>query len=249
MNPRFLRLVPVLLALAAVSRAPAQPAPSPAPPLLPASGAAPAFPLETYADLGFVFGDNGKFGRLGWTDAQFEAFVTGLRDSFHGKAHNVDARVQALHVEVGRHLESAAREEAQRNRDFFKDPAKLAQYMKDACKAYGLELSDSGLAFAVRSQSGSVRPEPTDSVVISSRVRAADGKTDLPQLSFDHQTVKITDLLPGPAEGVQMMTVGSTVMLVVPPALSFGDGAWPEGVAPGTPLFFLITLEKVIPGS
>lgn len=248
MNPRFPRLLSGLLVLAAFTRGTAQPAPPP-PPLLPSLGAAPAFPLETYADLGFVFGDNGKFGQLGWTAEQFEAFVNGLRDSFHGKAHHVDTRVQALHAEVGRRLEQVAREAREQTRNFFKDPAKLRQYMKEACKAYNMELSDSGLGFAVRAQSGSVRPEPGDTVVISCRVRAADGKTEFPQLSLDHHSVKIADLLPGPAEGVQMLTVGSTAMLIVPPALSYGDGAWPEGVAPGMPLFYLISLEQVVPGS
>lgn len=245
MTARIFRLSPVLLALLVSPGATAQPA-APAPS---AAGGAATFPLETYADLGFVFGDNGKFSRLGWTEAQFEAFVSGLRDSFHGKSHEFGAQARALHEEIGGRLKRLEQEEAQRAKDFFKDPARLAQYMKDASKAFNLEISDSGLAYAVRSQNGSVRPEPGDSVVISCRVRASDSTTDLPQLSLDHQSVKVADLLPGPAEGVQMMTVGSTVILIVPPDLSFGNGPWPAGVDVGTPLFYLITLEKVIPGS
>lgn len=248
MNFRFLRLLSVGLALAAASRATAQPAAS-TPSTPPAGGATQAFPLESYADLGFVFGENGKFSRLGWTEAQFEAFLGGLRDSYHGTAHGFDARAQTLHEEIGRRLKLIAQAEKEQLKHYFKDPAKLAQYMKDACKAFNLELSDSGLGYAVRAQSGSVRPEPGDSVVISCRVRASDSKTELPQLSLDHQTVRVADLLPGPAEGVQMMTAGSTVMLIVPPDLSYGDGVWPEGVDAGAPLFYLITLEKVIPGS
>jgi FKBP-type peptidyl-prolyl cis-trans isomerase len=247
MPARIFRLFSVLLALTVSLGATAQPA-APAPAAAGAAAAA-TFPLETYADLGFVFGDNGKFSRLGWTEAQFEAFVGGLRDSFHGKPHEFGAQARALHEEVAGRLKRLEQEEAQQAKNFFKDPARLAQYMKDACKAFNLELSDSGLAYAVRSQNGSVRPEPGDSVVISCRVRASDGTTDLPQLSVDHQTVKVADLPPGPAEGVQMITVGSTVIMIVPPDLSYGNGPWPAGVDEGTPLFFLITLEKVIPGS
>jgi len=239
MNPRLACFLPLLLVLAAPTRAGAQAAAVPPPP---------AFPLETYADLGFVFGDNGKFARLGWTDAQFEAFVNGLRDSFHGKARGFDARTQALHDEVGRRLQQAAQDEVQQRRNYFQDPAKLAQFMKDACKAFNLELADSGLAYAIRSRAGSVRPEPGDTVVISCRVRASDSKTELPQLSLDHKSVKVSELLPGLAEGVQMLTVGSVLMLIVPPDLSYGSGPWPEGVDAGTPLFYLITLEQVVPG-
>ena len=208
----------------------------------------PAFPLETYADLGSSFGENNQFSRLGWTEEQFESFLSGLRDSFHGKAHSFDSRAQALRDESNHRLQQLALAEQQKRREFFKNPAGLAQFMKDSVKAYKMELSDSGLAYLVRAQNGNVRPKPGDTVVISYRVRAADGRTELPQLSADHKSVKIADMLPGVAEGVQMLTVGSAIMLIVPPDLSYGKGPWPEGVDVA-PLFYMITLEAVVPGS
>ena len=38
----------------------------------PGSEAPAALPLEAYADVGFLFGDSGKFGKLGWTEVQFD---------------------------------------------------------------------------------------------------------------------------------------------------------------------------------
>ena len=238
MNSRVVRFFPLLLALATLARAADQPAP-PSPP---------AFPLETYADLGFSFGENGKFSRLGWTEEQFESFVSGLRDSFHGKAHGLDPRAQALRDEIGRRLQQVAQEQQQKRKEFFKDPARLEKFMKDSVKAYKMELSESGLAYLVRVQNGNVRPKPGDTVVISCQVRAADGRTEIPQLSLDHKSVKIADLLPGVAEGVRLLTVGSAIMLIVPPDLSYGKGPWPEGVD-AAPLFYMITLDQVVPGS
>ena len=80
--------------------------------------------------------------------------------------------------------------------------------------------------------------------MLSYTVLAADG-SKLPRLEADHVRVKVSDLLPGLREGVQMMTIGSQVLLLLPPALSFGDGPWPEGVAPGMPLAFNATLHDV----
>ena len=34
---------------------------------------------------------------------------------------------------------------------------------------------------------------------------------------------------------------------IVPPVLSYGDAAWPDGVERGTPIIFTATLHEVIP--
>jgi FKBP-type peptidyl-prolyl cis-trans isomerase len=43
-----------------------------------------------------------------------------------------------------------------------------------------------------------------------------------------------------------MMTVGSRAVFVLPPALTFGHGKWPDGVQEGSPLIFELTLMDVI---
>jgi FKBP-type peptidyl-prolyl cis-trans isomerase len=56
-------------------------------------------------------------------------------------------------------------------------------------------------------------------------------------------------MLPGLMEGLQMMTVGATAVFVLPPSLSFGEGAWPEGVERGSPLVYYMSLGDVtVPG-
>ena len=42
-----------------------------------------------------------------------------------------------------------------------------------------------------------------------------------------------------------MMTIESQAIFVLPPALTFGDHEWPEGVERGTPLVFFFTLHEV----
>jgi FKBP-type peptidyl-prolyl cis-trans isomerase len=75
---------------------------------------------------------------------------------------------------------------------------------------------------------------------------AADGTTKLPQLSSDRIRSKLAQMFPGFREGLQMMTVGSHAVLVLPPALTFGHGKWPEGVQEGSPLIFEVTLIDVV---
>lgn len=239
MNSRIFRLLPLLLLLAGSVRA-ANP---------PAAGAPREFPLRAYTDIGFVFGDNGKFSKLGWTSEQFEAFIAGVRESYEGKAYVFDPASQALNEEISRRLQQIAKEESQAFNRSLQEPAELEAYMKEVCRTMRLARSDSGLAYGVQGLSSTPRPEPGDTVVVTWSVRAADVKSDIELLNVSKATFKVAQLLPGLAEGVQMMTAGSAAMLVLPPDLSYGSSEWPPGVEKGTPLVYLVKLEQVIPGS
>ena len=108
-----------------------------------------------------------------------------------------------------------------------------------------MERSDSGLCYGIKAGYGA-RPAPEDTVVISYKVTLADTTTDVPSLAANRLKARVADLLPGLAEALQMMTVDSAAMLVLPPDLSFGAGEWPAGTERGTPLLFTVKLHEVI---
>ncbi|MEO7598764.1 MAG: FKBP-type peptidyl-prolyl cis-trans isomerase [Opitutus sp.] len=118
--------------------------------------------------------------------------------------------------------------------------------MKSARANFGLQQSDSGLLFKVLAAGGGPRPRKEDTVVLSVKATAPDGKTALPQLTGEHVRVHVRDLLPGLVEGIRMMTLGSRMVLVVPPALSFANAAWPAGIPTGIPLLFELSLEDIV---
>ncbi len=114
-------------------------------------------------------------------------------------------------------------------------------------KRFLLQRSDSGLCYEVNGGDyGGLRPTPHDVVVISLSCVGPDGTTKLPQLSQDRARIKVSDMLPGLAEGLQMMTLESQARFIVPPKLSFSDGPWPDGVAPGSPLLFTVVLHEIV---
>jgi len=213
-----------------------------------AAQAAGEFPMAAYAGFGSSMGEDGHFSELGWTQEQFNAFADGMRAAFQGKPDQDDDGARRLSEDVSRRIadiEAAAKTRA--SEPF--DPGQLVPYMLEARKTLHLQLSDSGLGYTVGPGSNGIRPRPGDSVVLSIGAVAADGKTQLPQLSSNRIRVKMVDMLPGFREGLQMMTVGSQGLFVMPPALSFGRGQWPEGVQPGSPLIFQVGLMDVIPAA
>jgi FKBP-type peptidyl-prolyl cis-trans isomerase len=207
------------------------------------------FPLTAYSAFGSSVGMGGHFGEVGWTQDQFDAFAEGMRSAFKGKPYEVEDSARALAADMGRRIsviESGA--PAPQAVPAF-DPSKLVQYMQDATKRYHLQLSDSGLGYNVTAGRNGIRPRPGDTVVISCKAVAFDGVTPVPQLSSGRIRSKLDQMFPGFREGLQMMTEDSHAIFVLPPALSFGHGQWPEGVSPGSPIVFEVTLLQVIPAT
>jgi FKBP-type peptidyl-prolyl cis-trans isomerase len=215
---------------------------------IPKGTAAPSqapIPLSALSAIGSSVAVGNHLDELGWSEAQIDAFIEGIRAALHGKPYPLDAAAQEANDAIGRRVgEIEARE---RDQEFAK-PGALEKYLKDICKRMGLQQSDSGLCYGIKYGAKGIRPGPDDTVVVSCMAMAADGKTPIPQLSNQNARGKISTMLPGFVEGLQMMTVGSEALLVLPPALSFGGGAWPPGVDRGSPLIFRITLKEVISG-
>jgi FKBP-type peptidyl-prolyl cis-trans isomerase len=205
-------------------------------------------PLEAYAAVGASIVQDNRLAKLGWTEAQVEAFLRGVRQGFGGEAPRVDGAAAALFAAIGHRVQELEQEELRQRYgpEAFARPGYLARYLEETRRQFGLEATDSGLSFGISKAGYGVRPGPDDTVVISYKVTKADTRTDLPALQVDRLKIKVSALLPGLAEGCQMMTVDSLALLVVPPDLSYGAGQWPPGTDPGTPLLFTIKLHEVI---
>jgi len=260
---RILLALPAAFALAAMGAQPSQgtgggadPAvsavePSASLPAAPKQGAsagdAPALPLAAYSALGSSLEQTGHLGELGWSEAQFNAFIEGLRSAYQGKPFPMDDAAQRLAAEVGRRIgELGARGQAQAQAAWNPaDKERLARYFRDMQKRLSLQIADSGLGYNVQPGRNGVRPRPGDTIVLTVNATAADGTTRLPQLSAERIRVRMEGMLPGLMEGLQMMTVGSEAVFVLPPSLSFGDKPWPDGVGRGSPLVYWVTLHDV----
>ncbi len=209
--------------------------------------AGPSAPLEAYAAVGSSMVQDNRLAQLGWSEAQVEAFLSGVRAAFRGEGRPVDAAAQALLNDIGRRMQEM--EQAEHRRAFgpeaFARPGYLQNYLKEICRQFQLERSDSGLCYGIKAGYGA-RPAPEDTVVISYKVNLADTTTEVAALAVNRGKVRVADLLPGLAEALQMMTVDSTAMLVLPPDLAYGDGEWPAGTERGTPLLFTVKLHEVV---
>ena len=206
--------------------------------------------LRPFAAVGAALAEQMRLGEQGWTDAQVESFLNGMRTAVAGRPVEMDHAAHQLLGSMRRNIDQrggAAGGSATR-RDGVGRSGDTGNEVPAAYASFGADESE-GLVVRVIERGAGPRPRPEDTVVISLAAKvAADGR-DLPRVALDHARVRVTDLLPGLAQGVQMMALGGSAMLVVPPPLSFGDDdrKWPTGVAPGSVLVFKLELHDIEP--
>jgi FKBP-type peptidyl-prolyl cis-trans isomerase FkpA len=245
MNIRTFRKIgalPAALALAAYAapaRADAAPGAAAAP--APAS----SYPTSAYASFGSSLAVSGHFAELGWTDEQVNAFLQGFKAAVQGKPLPLDDSARHLADDIGKRMSDTAAAARMQEAEAADPKVRLKTYFREMGKRLGLQVSDDGLGYNVQSGRNGIRPRPGDLIVVTVKATQADGSTVLPGLSAQNLKVKFSGMMPGLMEGLQMMTVGGHAVFVIPPGLSFADGAWPDGVPPGSPLVYWVTLEDV----
>ncbi|HWA25031.1 MAG TPA: FKBP-type peptidyl-prolyl cis-trans isomerase [Lacunisphaera sp.] len=205
--------------------------------------AAPASPtnwsreLMPYAALGSFMAENNRIPDLKWTPAQFDAFQDGFRSSYEGRGLPLDEPASRLRDEINRRVQAMT--EAERP-----DPVK--DYFRFLKEKEGVKELPSGLHYRITEEGTGALPKPDDTVVISYAAGLPEGKT-LPALSRTRAKVVVRDLLPGLAEGVQLLKVGGKGLIYVPASLSFKPADWPPQLPPGVPLVFFVEMHDIVP--
>ncbi len=220
---------------AEVSANAATPTPTPTPVAKP-SEAPLSFDLTPYAALGSFMAENNHIPWLHWTAPQFEAFQRGLRASYEGHTVPMDDESIKLRDQISAIIQSRL------------GPAKTAnpvdEYFQNLREKENVQQTKSGLHYRITEVGKGDKPDSEATVVVSYAARLPTGES-LPMLSRARVRTAVRDLLPGLAEGVQLMMPGGKALVYLPPSLSFGNGEWPAGVPKGAPIIFFLELHDV----
>jgi FKBP-type peptidyl-prolyl cis-trans isomerase len=209
---------------------------------------APADELAAYGAVGYSVAESLRLQELAWTQEQFEAFIAGMRARRVGAVWSVDKATHTAFMALSQQIhEAQAKAPAPATSSSVPAEADpdLATFLQEMRRKFGLQEADSGLLFLITRGGSGPRPTKQDEVVISFNATSPDSPKGLPQLSATNTRVKVSDLMPGLAEGVQMLAVDGAALLLVPPELAYAPGTWPEGVKPGTPLMFALRLHDI----
>jgi len=192
--------------------------------------------LAPYAALGSFMAENNRISDLKWTPAQFGAFQEGFRSSYEGRGLPLDEAATKLRDEISRRVQAMT--EAERP-----DPVK--DYFRMLREKEGVKQTASGLHYRVTDEGTGAFPTAADWVVISYAARTPDGKP-IPALGRTRVKLAVRDLLPGLAEGVQLLKVGGKGLIYVPASLSFKEADWPPQLPLNAPLIFFVEMHDII---
>ncbi len=109
--------------------------------------------------------------------------------------------------------------------------------------------TESGLVYEVLHAGDGPSPAANDQVVVHYRGTLTDGTQF--DSSYDRgqpAVFSVGGLIPGFAEALQMMSVGSHVRVTIPPELAYGEGGMGSVIGPNETLIFEIELQEIIEG-
>jgi FKBP-type peptidyl-prolyl cis-trans isomerase FkpA len=192
--------------------------------------------LAPYAAIGSYMAENNRIADLGWSQDQFAAFQDGFRASYEGRGLPMDETAKRLRDDLSRRVQSMLAAD---------QPNPIDDYFRTLREKEGVSRTASGLHYRITEPGAGPAPKPADSVVISFSATLPDGRK-VPSLAQARMKIVVHDLMPGLAEGVQLLHVGGKALVYVPPALAFPEDKWPAEIPKGLPLVFFLELHDVI---
>jgi FKBP-type peptidyl-prolyl cis-trans isomerase len=185
--------------------------------------------------LGMILKENGMIYDFNYTE-----LLNGVRDVVEGKRTRLtEEEAGPLVQNVQMEAQARIAEENRRSGEAF-----LAENRKRP----GVTVTASGLQYETVPRGTGVRPVADDTVRINYELALVDGT--VLESSFEAgQSIDLplgSDVMPGFNEGLQLMTVGSTYILYMPPALAYGEYGG-GGIPPNATLVFKIELLSIVP--
>lgn len=203
--------------------------------------AAPTKPtLETDDDrfsyaLGMIIGERvlKQYG-----DVDYELMLVGI------KAQHKDAETLITLDEAGESLK--AKMETTLATQTEENKARGADYLKSHAEKEGVQVTESGLQYIVITEGDGVKPKATDEVSVHYRGTLIDGNEfDSSYSRNAPATFGLSQVIPGWTEGLQLMSVGSKFLFVIPYELGYGERGAGGSIGPYETLIFEVELLEI----
>jgi FKBP-type peptidyl-prolyl cis-trans isomerase len=176
-------------------------------------------------------------------DAGIEFDYTALGQGLRAAIEGQDARMsleEAISL-VQRAYQDAMERKAEENR------VKEAQFFEENGKRRGVITTASGLQYEVIQGGSGEKPGPQAVVRVNYEGKFTDGEIfDSSYEREEVQEIPLNRVIPGWAEGVQLMGVGDTFTFYIPSRLAYGENGGGT-IPPHTPLIFKVELLGILP--
>ncbi len=192
--------------------------------------------------LGYQIGDD--FRRQG-VEMNPEAVIQGIADALAGSEPKMSQpEMHETMVALKRKIEAEQRAQASAESEAVRQ-AGIA-FLEENRTKEGVRVTASGLQYRVLEEGTGRSPGPGDTVKVNYRGRTVDGhEFDSSYERGEPAEFKLSAVIPGWTEGLQLMKEGGTYELVIPSELAYGR----RGPLAGQVLIFSIELLAVEPAT
>jgi FKBP-type peptidyl-prolyl cis-trans isomerase FklB len=195
--------------------------------------------------VGLDMGRNLK--RMG-ADLDVERMADGLRDAFAGK--NPALTEEEMRATLNVFQNELRQKQMEARKTTLEANLKEGEAFLAANKAKeGVVTLPSGLQYKIITAGTGPKPTEKDTVECHYRGTLLDGtEFDSSQKTGKPATFKLTGVIAGWREALQLMPVGSKWQLFVPAALAYGERGTGRGIGPNAALIFEVELLAIKPG-
>ena len=175
--------------------------------------------------------------QLGIT-VDWEWVVRGLREAADGKSQFDSAKMSEAFAK----LDSLVKE----NRDI--KARKQKEFLEENKKKAGVITTPSGLQYEVITLGTGAKPTLESNVEVNYEGKTIDGKVF--DSSYERGTTtsfKLSSVIPGWQEGLQLMPVGSKFRFYIPSELAYGERGAGNDIEPNATLIFEVELLNIVP--
>lgn len=208
----------------------------------PAAAAKDAAPgAASKADVSYAFGMLiGNSLKSTAVDIDYNAFTKGMKDMAGKTAPKVTLEKAN---EIAQAAVAAASEKKAKD-----NLAVEAKYLAENGKKAGVVTTPSGLQYEVITKGTGAQPKATDTVKVDYVGKLLDGSTfDSSIARGEPALIPLNQVIPGWAEGLQLMNVGSKYKLTIPSALAYGPQGAQGAIPPNSTIIFEVTLLSIEP--
>ena len=180
-------------------------------------------------------------------DLNPDALLAGLKDALAGKApvlskEERDKVLEAFQKEMMEKQVAASKEAATKN------AVEGDKFLAENRKKDGVKTTASGLQYKVLKEGTGPMPKETDTVMTNYKGTLIDGtEFDSSEKHGGPATFRVTGVIKGWTEALQLMKTGSKYQIFVPSILAYGDRARSPEIGPNATLIFELELLSIVP--